>query len=320
MKDKVLLIDSIEDILRCANLASLLELSGYPKPGNVHRNQDFVDTRFEHFLAGITAIQPNFKEMCERIFYDHNLNNEIYKNIQLGVFFKDAAEQFMKWQKGGNVILGHILILAPLVAAATICLKKNKKSFEFFIISIKNIIDNTTIEDSINLYEAIRKCDPGGLGKVDKYDINDENSIKNLKIDRMNLKKIFEFSKDLDLISHEYSTGFNIILNEGLPYYFNTFKQTSDINIATVNTFLKILAKHHDTLIIKKSGLDHAIMVSEKACEIINVGGIISKEGLELTKKLDLTLHKRQGKLNPGTTADLVAGVIFCALLCGLRY
>ncbi|MCK4382115.1 MAG: triphosphoribosyl-dephospho-CoA synthase, partial [Candidatus Lokiarchaeota archaeon] len=49
-------------MIRCVNLSSLLELSGWPKPGNVHRTRNFEDTRFEHFLAGITAIQPNFRE------------------------------------------------------------------------------------------------------------------------------------------------------------------------------------------------------------------------------------------------------------------
>ena len=34
------------------------------------------------------------------------------------------------------------------------------------------------------------------------------------------------------MISLEYSTGFNIILNEGLPYFFRVFNQYNDINIA----------------------------------------------------------------------------------------
>ena len=46
----------------------MLELSGWPIVGNVHRTKDFEHTRFEHFLAGIVAIQPNFREFCEKIF------------------------------------------------------------------------------------------------------------------------------------------------------------------------------------------------------------------------------------------------------------
>ncbi|MHA1235863.1 MAG: hypothetical protein ACTSQL_12375 [Promethearchaeota archaeon] len=34
-------IESLDDLLRCINLSSLLELSGWPKPGNVHRTKNF---------------------------------------------------------------------------------------------------------------------------------------------------------------------------------------------------------------------------------------------------------------------------------------
>ncbi|GAI37651.1 unnamed protein product, partial [marine sediment metagenome] len=37
----------IEDIARAAQLASALEVSGYPKPGNVHRTADLKGMTFE---------------------------------------------------------------------------------------------------------------------------------------------------------------------------------------------------------------------------------------------------------------------------------
>ncbi len=306
--------------MRCVNLASLLELSGWPKPGNVHRRQNFKDTRFEHFLAGIAAIQPNFKEFCDNI-YKNSLNiDEDYSLLNLGLFFKEAAKEMMKWQKGGNVLLGHILIFAPLVAAATICLKFNRPKFKDFVNNVKKVINDSTVEDTINLYEAIRICNPGGLGRIDKYDVYDKDSIKNIKNDKINLKRIFELSKDYDLISLEYSTGFNIILNEGFPYYFDIFKQTNEVNIATVNTFLKILAEHPDTLIIRKSGLDAALFVSNKASEILKEGGVSTDNGLNLIKELDEILQAKNGKMNPGTTADILAGIILCALMFGLKF
>ena len=135
----------------------------------------------------------------------------------------------------------------------------------------------------------------------------------------MNLKKIFEFSKEYDLISSEYSTGFNIILTEGLPYFFEKLYQFHNPNIAIVNTYLKILSNHPDTLIIRKSGIDAAIYVSETAKTILQHGGISSEEGLELTIKLDNELQGKEVNLNPGTTADLLAGTIFCALIFGFK-
>ncbi|MCX8171600.1 MAG: triphosphoribosyl-dephospho-CoA synthase, partial [Candidatus Bathyarchaeota archaeon] len=42
-----------------AELAAALEVSGWPKPGNVHRTRDHADARFEHFLAGSIALGPS---------------------------------------------------------------------------------------------------------------------------------------------------------------------------------------------------------------------------------------------------------------------
>ena len=51
----------------------------------------------------------------------------------------------------------------------------------------------------------------------------------------------------------------------------------------------------------------------------MSFGGISTKKGLDLTNKFDNELREQNGKLNPGTIADLVAGVIFCALIFGLK-
>ena len=164
-------IKFVDDLVRCVNLSSLLELSGWPKPGNVHRTRNFEDTRFEHFLAGITAIQPNFREFCEKI-YNSIENNKLKPNtIELGLFFKKSAKEMMRWQSGGNVLLGHILVLAPLVSAAVICMKTNEKTIEDFQLILKKIIEETKVQDTINLYDAIKIFSPGGLGRIEKYDI-----------------------------------------------------------------------------------------------------------------------------------------------------
>ncbi|MHA2006042.1 MAG: triphosphoribosyl-dephospho-CoA synthase [Promethearchaeota archaeon] len=316
----ILSIKSLEDLLICVNLASLLELAGWPKPGNVHRTKNFENTRFEHFLAGIVAIQPNFRSHCEKVF-QLSFNNDInYKSLELGKLFKDTAQEMIRWQSGGNVVLGHILILSPLVTAATICLKTKKNSLIDFRGYLRKIIDNSSVNDTVSLFKAIKLSNPGGLGKVDKYDINDQNSIKNLIEDEISLKEIFDLSKEYDLIAFEYSTGFTIILEEGLPYFFESFKKFHDLNIAIVNTFLYLLSIHPDTLIIRKSGLEAANYVSHHASIILKKGGISTEEGLQLTSNLDVELQKKKGSLNPGTTADLIAGIIFCALIFGLRF
>ena len=313
-------IKFVDDLVRCVTLSSLLELSGWPKPGNVHRTKNFENTRFEHFLAGITAIQPNFSEFCEKIYTTIDNNKQSFSNIELGVFFKESVIEMMKWQTGGNVILGHILILAPLSSAASICIKLKKRRLIDFELILNKIIEDTTVNDTLHLYEAIKLSNPGGLGNIDKYDVNDPNAYKEIIRDEINLKEIFIKSQDYDLISREYATGFKIVLKEGLPYFLDSFKENRNINKTIVNTYMKLLASHLDTLIIRKAGKPEALKVSEMASKIISQGGISTKKGLKLTLKFDKNLQKQNGKLNPGTTADLLAGVIFCALLFGLNF
>lgn len=317
---KEIAIKSIDDLIRCLNLSSLLEVAGWPKPGNVHRTKNFKDTYFEHFLAGIAAIVPNFREFCYDVYSKYENNSRKYDFVNLGLFYKEAVTSMMRWQNGGNVLLGHILILSPLASSATICLKTEKLTFTDFTNNLKKIIDDSTIEDTLYLYEAIRICNPGGLGLIDKYDINNQNSFKEIRDDNITLKEIFSISASYDLISSEYTTGFEIILKAGLPYYLNLYEKYHDINIATVNTFLKLLSTHLDTLIIRKSGKESARYVSNYASKVLKSGGITSKKGYKLLIKFDKKIHRQNGELNPGTTADLLAGVIFCALLFGLKY
>lgn len=319
MSDIEIVIDSIDDLLRCINLSSLLELSGWPKPGNVHRTKNFKNTSFEHFLAGISAIQPNLRVLCEKAYTTIDNDKQSFSNIELGVFFKESVKEMMKWQTGGNVILGHILILAPLSSAASICIKLKKSRLVDFKSILNKLIEDSTVKDTLYLYEAIKLSNPGGLGQIEKYDVNDPNASKEIIRDEINLKEIFKKSQDYDLISREYATGFKIVLGEGLPYFLNSYKKYPDLNKTIVNTYLKLLANHLDTLIIRKTSKIEAKKVSEEASKIVAQGGISTKKGLKLAIKLDKNLQKQNGKLNPGATADLLAGVILCAFLFGLN-
>jgi triphosphoribosyl-dephospho-CoA synthase len=66
-------------------------------------------------------------------------------------------------------------------------------------------------------------------------------------------------------------------------------------------------------------GHKSAILVSEKAKQIIEVGGIESEEGKTMLWNFDEELNKEKGKLNPGTTADLTAASLYVLLLSGWR-
>ncbi|RLG27584.1 fumarate hydratase, partial [Methanosarcinales archaeon] len=55
-----------DEIAQCATLAMALEVSATPKPGNIDREHNYPDTRYEHFLASAIATYPFFAEAARR--------------------------------------------------------------------------------------------------------------------------------------------------------------------------------------------------------------------------------------------------------------
>ena len=64
-----------------------------------------------------------------------------------------------------------------------------------------------------------------------------------------------------------------------------------------------------DTLIARKNGKEVAQQISNRAKRIIKKGGIFGDKG-EI-QKFDFDLRDEKHSLNPGTTADLIAAVLF---------
>jgi triphosphoribosyl-dephospho-CoA synthase len=53
-------------VAKIAQIASVLEVSGYPKPGNVHRTQNFTDMVFEDFLISGIVIGDVMKKAANK--------------------------------------------------------------------------------------------------------------------------------------------------------------------------------------------------------------------------------------------------------------
>ena len=305
-------------IANCGAIAALLEVSGYPKPGNVHRTQDFGETRYEHFLVSGALISPLLREIARR-------GNCAQKNqiglgdLQLGAQILKGVKANLEWQKGGNTNLGILLMSIPLACAAGMMIDHPSPSISLLRSNLGLIIKNSVSDDTINLFEAIQLANPGGLGQVDKFDAI-KTPAKTLKKEQVNLYEIFKLSADRDNIAKEWITEFQITFEVGYPSFKQTFLETKDINVAVVHCFLKILATFPDTLICRKHGTALAERVRHEAKAILEKGGLLTNK--ELLWNFDQQLRKQSGrpKINPGTTADLTAASIMVALLEGLRF
>ncbi|MBS7288590.1 MAG: triphosphoribosyl-dephospho-CoA synthase [Candidatus Freyarchaeota archaeon] len=214
-----------------------------------------------------------------------------------------------------------MLLLAPLSAAAGMCFASfGEVPAALLKKKVLKVVDGTTTEDAVLVYEAIRLVKPGGLGKVERLDVNDPAFKEKIISEGVSLKEVFAISAEWDAISAEWINGMETIFRLGYPSFKMYLDKEGDVNVATVNTFLRILSEKPDTLITRKAGAKAAHYVSLRAREALDAGGAATPEGRRLCWILDEELHGAGGRLNPGATADLTAASIFVCLLEGVRY
>ncbi|KXB06137.1 hypothetical protein AKJ52_02525 [candidate division MSBL1 archaeon SCGC-AAA382C18] len=241
-----------------------------------------------------------------------------------------------------------MLLFVPLSAAAgKTFIEDGKLDIQKLRKNFGQIMKSTTSQDGLNTCKAIQTAmgieptetksqDTTWLGKVKDCGLNlaDENLGEKLKKRDISLYDLMETSSKWDGIARELTTRMKVSFETGFPALKRVYKEIQDINIAVVHTFLEILSKHPDTFIARKVGLEatnnvaeaveigmkKSRKVSSRADRILQAGGLKTERGKEKLEKLDEDLHKENGKLNPGTTADLTASSTMIAILDGLKY
>jgi triphosphoribosyl-dephospho-CoA synthase len=305
-------------IRMCGELACLLEVSATPKPGNVHRFRDFFDLRYEDFLASSVTL-GHFIEVLASKGCQIRKDPTKWSDLHLGVTIQEAIQQSNYFHKKSNTNLGIILLLAPLSVAAglTFDSKTGTCNINDMRYAVIDVMKNTTVEDAIAVSEGIKLAEPGGLGEVSKYDVNDDSIRDELIQDNINLELLMLQCKDRDNICFELSQGYVITFHTGVPILSRTLQECKDINIASINTYLAILASFPDTLIKRKFGQELAVSISDKAKQISQLGGALTIEGRQALEEFDIEFSEETEKINPGTSADLVAATLFVYLLSG---
>ncbi len=307
-----------DEIASCLQLAMLLETSAYPKPGNVHRTRDFSETRFEHFLASSASLGSTYRWAAHRgILISKGILN--LDDARLGKAIRLGVENMMRWQKGGNTSLGTILLLTPIATSAALTLISGKLEMKTLRVNLIKLLQSATHIDSLDVYKAISRASPGGIGSSDELDVMSPESLDHIEKNHVGLLRTFKISARRDSIASEWISGYRTTFEIGYPYFARALDDGLDINTATVNTFLKILSTVPDTLIARKVGIKKTRYVSARARECLNAGGLATRKGFRLVNRLDQDLRTPNHELNPGTTADLVSAALALALLQGLR-
>lgn len=282
-------------IARCAQLAMILEVSATPKPGNIDRDHNYTDTRFEHFLASAVGVYP-IMEKAARL------------DSGIGELIRESVTESSKWQSGGNTHFGAFILLIPLVMAGgrcenTACLKEQ----------VQKIVKETTVDDAVEFYRAFSNAGVK-VKPVSDLDLEDADSIEKIKVQGLTLFDMMKISASYDMIAAEWVNGFkktfecSALIRDKIKKY--------GINDAVVLTFMELLSRNKDTFIRTKFDIKKAEEVSMRAKKILQKGDMnrIRHEIRQFDEEL-----LNEG-VNPGSTADIIIAGLFVSLFEGMRF
>ena len=281
----------MSEIAHCVRTACLWEATAR-KAGNVHPFAEFRDLKYADFMRSGEAIAPVLEALRDK---------------PLGITILEAIRA-TRVVVNTNTNLGIVLLLVPLTKIA---LRQSPSASEGAVPlagarALTAILGATTIADAKHVYEAIRLAVPGGMGEVKNQDVAD--------VPTMTLREVMFLAADRDLIARQYANCFAEVLDEGVPALLNGWEQFQSVEAAILTCQIDWLARHPDSLIVRKRGLAEAQEVQESARRIVQAGGLATARGRGLFTDFDRWLRADGHTRNPGTTADLVTACLFVAL------
>ncbi|MBC7130178.1 triphosphoribosyl-dephospho-CoA synthase [Candidatus Bathyarchaeota archaeon] len=311
--------DKATYIGQCLELAILLEVSS-DKPGNVNFVTGFEGTNHLHFLASAVAAGPHFKRAAHN-GVSISKGQLMLSQANVGRLIRDCIAEINAWQSGGNTLLGTIILFIPMAVAAGMTPMEDKYVFDLQGLrrNLKKVVESTTPEDAVAVYEAIGIAKPSGLGKAPDLDVNDPASTRRILEEKISLYKVFEIASGYDLVCAEWVNDYTVTFDFAYPALMEEIRLNGDLNTAVIHTFLRVLANYPDTFIARKVGLERAKEVSAMAEEVIKLGGLNTLEGKAKLYEMDTVLRRESSLLNPGTTADIIAAALALAVLSGYK-
>ena len=264
-------------------LACVLEVSA-AKPGNITPAHDFADATYADMVRSAHALGPVF--MRGRV-----TQRSVGELIADGV---DATARVAR----ANTNLGIVLLFAPLARASV-----NRRPDEPLRAAVERTLAELDVDDAVAAFAAIARANPGGLGDAPEHDVRAPA--------RVSLREAMSAAAHRDSIASEYSTGYAIVFEVGVPLLDGALNGGLSTLDAIVSLHVGLLSRIPDTLIARKAGEAAARAVADRAREV--------DAGTRSLSEFDASLRGADNKLNPGTTADLVAGTLLAALLSGVR-
>jgi triphosphoribosyl-dephospho-CoA synthase len=275
-------IPSAARIAAAATLACTLEACA-EKVGNVTPTRGFDDARFDDFALSAQALGA-------AVAAPGRVGRAVYRAVAATAGVAPS-----------NTNLGMALLFAPLAAAARARRGPGLRR------RLALVLRGLSVDDARWAYRAIRLARPGGLGPSDEAPVGRRPSITLLEAMRLAARR--------DTVAAEYVRGFAVTFDLGLARLRRALRRGLSLLDAIAQAHLELMARVPDTLIARKAGAEAAVAVAARAGAVVRAGGVVTPRGLAAARRLDRDLRRHGNRLNPGTSADLIAAALFVWLL-----
>ncbi len=302
----------IEEYALLLSLGAVLEVAGYPKPGNVHRLRDFNDIWFEDFLISSHVILLNNLKALKR-----GLNHR-KRRYSIGDLIYDSLTRSMTIHGGENTCLGIALILHPLAYTSGVLLRRKEElTAEKIAANTPNVLKEvTTPYDTVMFYKAVRRASPSYIRATDEIgeypNVWDKEYTSKILENNITLYEILDYSSKRDLVASEIVNGYPNVL--AAKNYLKEILGKITWNSAVVGVFLYLSSTLIDTVVARSLGYDKAVEVRETFSRLFKIFEEVIKRDsgynvlLDELSRLDKQLANTNVRL--GAIADLVAATI----------
>lgn len=267
--------------------ACLAELEAL-KPGNVHIFADGHGMQVQHFIDSAEVSAP---VLCDDAQYgDRTLGQRILSALEV-TYNKVAC----------NTNLGIILLAAPIVQAVI------RYPHLPLLDGLKQVLNETTVEDAALVYQGIRLVSPAGMGERNEHDVSQPPQITLLEAMRL--------ASAHDVVARQYSECYAQLFSQALPLYKNYIERWQRPAWALTAVYLHWLSSVPDSHIARKYGEEMALQVQQTALEHATAFMALENPKNYMTALLNWDQLLKQARLNPGTSADLTVITAMLAML-----
>jgi triphosphoribosyl-dephospho-CoA synthase len=259
-----------------------------PKPGNVHPAASFPDLTHDDLVAAAIAVGPSLQRAAD---------------APLGAVILDAVRQSRRVTRS-NANLGMILAIAPLAAvrADEWTRATHGDSLTPLASAVNAVLDKLDAADAAAIWRAIGEARAGGMGTTQRYDLAGPPPRDFLAAMRL--------AADSDSIAALWTSGYADVLGGLVADLAVALSRSMDWRQGVVDAFLRHLARTPDSLITRRHGVPVAADVSARAAVVMAAD---PADRSRAVADFDRSLREPR-RINPGTTADLVATALYILL------